>query len=96
LRIGIALAAAGIVLTVFSADVLMGLGSQTTGTGILGVEGILSRIAMFFGLSLAAGFICLGVAFGFLLAPIEVLRSTTDRECMRSGLPVSELISFSW
>jgi hypothetical protein len=62
---GIVLAAVGIVLTVFSADLLIGLGVQVSEAGLLGTVNVLSRIAMFFGLPLSAGFICLGIAFHY-------------------------------
>jgi hypothetical protein len=63
LTAGVVLAIVGIAFAVFSADLVVGFGVTSDQGELLNLISAISRVFMFFGLPLAAGFICLGIAF---------------------------------
>jgi hypothetical protein len=60
---GVLLAIVGIAFAVFSADLVVGFGVTADQGELLNLISAVSRVFMFFGLPLAAGLICLSIAF---------------------------------
>jgi hypothetical protein len=60
---GIVIAVVGIILSVFGSDILVSFGATINQNTLFVIVGIVSKIWVAFGMPLAAGLICLSIAF---------------------------------